>query len=64
MTTGSGEVTVLCWHLLYDHWKRGGDSVVLASLEGEIEDIGRRGRRAEWIDNIKEWRGGLREAHQ
>ena len=46
----------------YGHWKRRGDSIVLATIEGETEGKGRRGRRRmEWMDNIKhgkdEWSG-------
>ena len=32
----------------YGHWKRSGDSIVLATLEGETEGKGRRGRR--WME--------------
>ena len=47
----------------YDYWKRRGDSLVLATIEGEVCAPGRRGRRRfEWIDNIKRWRNGMQNA--
>jgi hypothetical protein len=49
----------------YGHWKRRGESLVLATIEGETEGIGRRGRRrVEWVSNIFTWQGGLEQAHQ
>ena len=49
----------------YGHWKRRGDSIVLATIEGETEGKGRRGRRRmEWMDNIKTWEGGVEQAHR
>ena len=49
----------------YDHWKRRGDSLVLATIEGEVSGRGRRGRRRqEWISNIIEWRGGIETARK
>ena len=42
----------------YGHWKRRGGSMVLASIEGEIE-----GRRTDWMSNILEWEGGVEHAH-
>ena len=48
----------------YGHWKRRGESVVLATV-GETESRGRRGRRRmEWMSNIIEWEEGLEEAHR
>ena len=42
----------------YSHWKTRGDSLVLATVEGEVCVQGRRGRRrTEWIDNESEWMG-------
>ena len=47
----------------YGHWKRRSNSLVLATIEGEVNAKGRRGRRRiEWMDNIKEWSGGLTTA--
>ena len=49
----------------YGHWKRREDSMVLATVEGEIEGRKRRGRRkTEWIDNIREWHGGMEMARR
>ena len=49
----------------YGHWKRRGDSVVLATIDGETEGEGRRGRcRMEWMDNIKRLEGGVEQAHR
>ena len=49
----------------FEHWKRRGDSVVLAAIEGEVEGKGRRGRRrTEWVDNIKEWSDGMVHARE
>ncbi|XP_063596230.1 uncharacterized protein LOC134773083 [Penaeus indicus] len=48
----------------YGHWKRRGESLVLATIEGETEGVGRRGRRRiEWVSNIFNWQRGLEEAH-
>ena len=48
----------------YGHWKRRGDSMVLATIEGETEGKGRHGRRRmEWMDNIITWEGGVEQAH-
>ena len=49
----------------YRHWKRRGESMVLASIEGETEGRGRRGRRrVEWISNIVHWEEGVESAHR
>ena len=49
----------------YEHWKRRGDSLVLATIEGEIGARGRRGRRRyEWIDNIRDWTNGMDNARR
>ena len=49
----------------YGHWKRRGDSLVLATIEGEVNAKGRRGRRrVEWSDNIAEWNGGMTAARE
>ena len=49
----------------YYHWKRRGESLVLAAVEGEIGGRGRRGRRkAEWIDNVRQWEGGMQSAQR
>ena len=49
----------------YGHWRRRGDSIVLAMIEGETEGKGRRGRRRmEWMDNIKTREGGVEQAHR
>ena len=42
----------------YSHWKRRGDSLVIATKEGEVCAKGRR-RRTEWIDNVSEWMGRM-----
>jgi len=48
----------------YGHWKRRGGSLVLASVEGDVEGRGRRGRRKmDWMSNVIEWEGGLERAH-
>ena len=48
---------------LYGHWKRRGGSIAWASIEGEIEGRGKRGRkRTDWIINILEWEG-VEHAH-
>ena len=46
---------------IYNHWKRRPDSLVLATIEGEVEGKTRPGRRrTAWIDDIKTWTvGGL-----
>ena len=47
----------------YNHWKRRGSSLVLSTIEGEVNGKARRGRRRqEWIDNIIEWRGSINNA--
>ena len=48
----------------YSHWKRRPTSLVIASVEGEVEGRGRPGRRKRaWIDDIERWTdGGLGEA--
>ena len=50
----------------YGHWKRRPESIVTATIEGEVEGRGRHGRRrAAWIDDIKRWtEGGLTEARR
>ena len=49
----------------YRHWKRRGESLVLASVEGEAEGRGRRGRRRmEWMTNILTSEGTVQEAHR
>ena len=49
----------------YNHWKRRGSSLVLSTIEGEVNGKARRGRRRqEWIDNIIEWRGSLNNARK
>ena len=49
----------------YRHWKRRGESMVLATVEGETEGRGRRGRRrVEWSDNIIHWENGVEQAHR
>ena len=48
-----------------DLWNRRGESIVLATIEGETEGKGRRDRRQmEWMDNIKTWEGGVEQAHR
>ncbi len=51
---------------MYGHWKRRPDSIVLATIEGEVEGKARPGRRrTAWIDNIKAWtNGGLGAARE
>jgi len=40
----------------YCHWKRRSDSVVLATIEGEIEGKCFPGkRRTAWIDDVRQW---------
>ena len=48
----------------YGHWKRREKSLVLSTIEGEVEGKRKRGRRrTEWFDNIREWiDGGVAEA--
>jgi len=42
----------------YCHWKRRSDSVVLATIEGEIEGRCFPGkRRTAWIDDVQRWTG-------
>ena len=41
----------------YCHWKRKSDSVVLATIEGEIEGKCFPGRRTAWIDDVWQWTG-------
>ena len=50
----------------YGHWKRRGESLVLATIEGEVEGKARPGRRkTAWTDNIRDWTdGGLVEARK
>ena len=49
----------------YRHWKRRGDSMVLATIEGETEARCRRGRRRrEWVDNIITWEEGIENARR
>jgi len=41
----------------YCHWKRRSDSVVLATIEGEIEGkCFPARRRTAWIDDVRQWR--------
>ena len=51
---------------MYGHWKRRPDSIVLATIEGEVEGKARPGRRkTAWMDNIKMWtEGGLGAARE
>ena len=47
------------------HWKRRGESLVMASVEGEAEGRGRRGRRRmEWMSNIVASEGTVEVAHK
>ena len=49
----------------YGHWKRRGDSLVLATIEGEVCEKSKPGRRkTEWISNILDWRGGINRARR
>ena len=49
----------------YRHWKRRGESLVMASVEGEAEGRGRRGRRRmEWMSNIVASEGTVEVAHK
>ncbi len=44
---------------VYEHWKRRPDSIVLATIEREVEGKARPGRRrTAWIDNIGAWTNG------
>ena len=44
----------------YMHWKRWPESTVMTSIEGEIMGKNKRGkRRTAWVDNIREWSGGM-----
>ena len=49
----------------YGHWKRRPKSLVLATIEGEIQGKNKQGRRKTgWIDNIREWSGGMEQANE
>ena len=49
----------------YRHWKRRGESMVLASIEGETDGRGKRGRRkVEWMTNVIRWEEGVEQAHR
>ena len=49
----------------YAHWKRRGESLVLAAVECEPPGKRVRGRRRiEWHDNIREWTEGGMQAAQ
>ena len=49
----------------YGHWKRRSQSLVLASIEGQMEGRGRRGRRKiDWMSNIISWEGGVDQARR
>ena len=49
----------------YGHWKRRDDSLVLATIEGELCSKGRPGRRrTEWVSNVLDWRGGITQARK
>ena len=41
----------------YCHWKRRSDSVVLATIEGEIEGKCFPGRRTSWLADVRRWTG-------
>ena len=42
------------------HWKWRPESIVMTSIEGEIMGKNKRGgRRTAWVDNIREWPGGM-----
>jgi len=41
----------------YCHWNRRSDSVVLATIEGEIKGKYFHGRRTAWIDDVRRWTG-------
>ena len=44
----------------YMHWKRRPESIVTMSIEGEIMRKNKKGRRKiAWVDNIREWCGGM-----
>jgi len=48
----------------YGYWKRRGESMVLASIEGETDGKRKRGRqRMEWMENLITWEGGVEQAH-
>jgi len=48
----------------YGHWKRRGESMVLASIEEETDGKRKRGRqRMEWMENIITWEEGVEQAH-
>ena len=49
----------------YVHWKRRGNSLVMASTEGEVCGKGRQERRKTgWITNVIQWRGSIHKAHK
>ena len=50
----------------YGHWKRRPESIVQATIEGEVEGKAKPGRRKTgWIDNIKAWtEGGMASARE
>ena len=49
----------------YRHWKRRGESLVIATVEGEIEGKRKRGRRRiDWAENISQWEGGMDSARR
>jgi len=41
----------------YCHWERRSDSVVLATIKGEIEGKCFPGRRTAWIEDVRRWTG-------
>jgi len=48
----------------YGHWKRQGESMVLASIKGETDGKRKRRRqRMELMENIITWEGGVEQAH-
>lgn len=49
----------------YAHWKRRPESAVLTTIEGEVEGRAKRGRRRTgWVDNVREWTGGMTTARR
>ena len=50
----------------YGHWKRRPDSLVIATIEGEVQGKAKRGRRRRgWVEDIATWTdGGLQGARQ
>jgi len=45
-------------------WKRRGENMVLASIEGETDGKRKRRRqRMEWMENIITWEGWVEQAH-